>query len=101
MPFLTRYLFCVRKCGNVSDAAGATVIPGVVFASGSDGKLTALSVTDGKKLWEFDTARDFETVNKVKANGGSIRSIGPVIVGGMMYIGSGYGVSGGDKTGNV
>jgi polyvinyl alcohol dehydrogenase (cytochrome) len=81
--------------------AAATVIPGVVFAAGSDGRLTALSTTDGKKLWDFETARDFDAVNKVKAAGGSIRSSGAVIVGGMVYIGSGYGVTGGDKTGNV
>src|SRR2546430_254618 len=29
--------------------AAATVIPGAVFAGGSDGKLTALSTVDGKK----------------------------------------------------
>ena len=43
----------------------------------------------------------FETVNKVAgAHGGAISSVGPVIAGGMMYIGSGYGVGGG-PFGNV
>jgi polyvinyl alcohol dehydrogenase (cytochrome) len=86
---------------RIAHGAAATVIPGVVFAGGSDGKLTALATADGKKLWEFDTARDFETVNKVKGSGGSIRSAGAVVVNGMVFIGSGYGVSGGDRTGNV
>ena len=41
------------------------------------------------------------TVNKVAdAHGGAISSVGPVIVGGMMYIGSGYGVGAG-PFGNV
>ena len=81
--------------------AAATIIPGVVFVGGTDGKLHALSTTDGNPLWEFDTNKNFDTVNKVAdAHGGAISSVGPVIVGGMMYIGSGYGVSGG-AFGNV
>lgn len=81
--------------------AVATVIPGVVFVAGTDGVLHALSATDGSEIWRFETARDFETVNGVAgANGGAINSVGPVIAGGMLYIGSGYGVSGGDF-GNV
>ncbi|HTR37487.1 MAG TPA: PQQ-binding-like beta-propeller repeat protein [Bryobacteraceae bacterium] len=85
---------------RVGNAAAATAMPGVVFIAGTDGKLHALSTTDGKTLWEYDTARPFETVNKVEAKGGSIASIGPSIVGGMLFIGSGYGVIGGN-TGNV
>lgn len=85
------------RAGN---AAAATAMPGVVFIAGTDGKLHALSTADGKTLWEYDTARPFDTVNKVEAKGGSIASIGPSIVGGMLFIGSGYGVIGGN-TGNV
>ncbi|HWF11314.1 MAG TPA: PQQ-binding-like beta-propeller repeat protein [Bryobacteraceae bacterium] len=86
---------------RTSNNAAATMIPGVVFVAGADGKLHALSATDGSSLWEFDTAQKFDTVNKVAdAHGGSISSVGPVIVGGMMYIGSGYGVGGG-PFGNV
>lgn len=44
-----------------SHVAANTVIPGVVFGAGSDGKLFAMSAADGKRIWEFDTARDFET----------------------------------------
>lgn len=66
-----------------------------------DGKLHALSTSDGSILWEFDTNKNFDTVNKVAgAHGGAISSVGPVIAGGMMYIGSGYGVGGG-PFGNV
>ena len=81
--------------------AAATLIPGVVFVGGTDGKLHALSTADGASLWDFDTNRNFDTVNKVAgAHGGAISSVGPVIAGGMMYIGSGYGVGGG-PFGNV
>ena len=34
----------------------------------------------------------FETVNAVPAHGGSIISAGPTIAGGMLFVGSGYGV---------
>ena len=87
--------------GRAGNNAAATIIPGVVFVGGTDGKLHALSTTDGSSLWEFDTAKTFDTVNKVAgAHGGAISSVGPVIAGGMLYIGSGYGVAGG-PFGNV
>ena len=85
---------------RVSNSAAATAMPGVAFVAGSDGSLHALSLADGKVLWEFDTARSFETVNKVPAKGGGINSIGPSIAGGMLFIGSGYGVVG-TASGNV
>lgn len=86
---------------RANNNAAATMIPGVVFVAGTDGKLHALATTDGASLWEFDTNKSFDTVNKVAdAHGGAISSVGPVFAGGMMYIGSGYGVGGG-PFGNV
>ena len=85
----------------VAHSAAATMIPGVVFQGGGDGKLTAISTADGHTIWQFETARDFETVNKVAAHGGSMRAPGAVIAGGMVFVGSGYSVSGGDQGGNV
>jgi len=85
---------------RVSNSAAATAMPGVAFVAGTDGKIHALSTDDGKVLWEFDTARSFETANKVPAKGGGINSIGPSIAGGMLFIGSGYGVVG-TASGNV
>ena len=85
---------------RVSNAAAASAIPGVAFVGGTDGKLHALSTTDGKQLWETETAREFDTVNKVAAKGGSMGAPGPTIVGGMVFINSGYGV-GGTRPGNV
>jgi polyvinyl alcohol dehydrogenase (cytochrome) len=77
---------------KVTHSAAATVIPGVVFVGGSDGRLWALSSSDGQSLWSFDTARAFDTVNSVPAHGGSISAPGPTVAGGMLFVGSGYGV---------
>ena len=70
--------------------AALTVIPGVVFSGGWDGILRALSTEDGHQIWEVNTAHEFKTVNGVKANGGTMASAGPTIVGGILYVGSGY-----------
>jgi polyvinyl alcohol dehydrogenase (cytochrome) len=85
---------------KVTHSAAVTVIPGVLFVSGTDGRLWALSTDDGKPLWTFDTARSFDTVNAVPAHGGSIVSAGPTVAGGMLLVGSGYGVVT-DRPGNV
>jgi polyvinyl alcohol dehydrogenase (cytochrome) len=85
---------------RVNNAAAATAMPGVVFIAGTDGVLHALKTSDGTEIWSYNTSRPFDTVNKVKAKGGSVASIGPTIAGGMLFIGSGYGVISGD-TGNV
>lgn len=71
--------------------AAATVIPGAVFSSGLDGGLRAYATSDGKILWTFDTNRDFDTVNGVKAKGGSMDGPGAVVAGGMLFVNSGYG----------
>lgn len=87
------------KCIPAQSAA-ATAIPGVVFSGATDGMMRAYSATDGKVLWEFATAREFETVNGVKARGGSINGPGATVVGGMVYTNSGYG-NFGQMAGNV
>jgi polyvinyl alcohol dehydrogenase (cytochrome) len=79
----------------VSHAAAVSVIPGVLFAGGSDGTLSAIAATDGRVLWSFGTDRAFDAVNEVATHGGSISAPGAVVVNGMVLIGSGYGVLGG------
>ena len=81
---------------RVSNAAAASAIPGVVFVGGTNGVLHAVATADGKEIWSVNTARDYDTVNKVPAHGGGMGSAGPTIVGGMVFIGSGYGVIGGN-----
>jgi polyvinyl alcohol dehydrogenase (cytochrome) len=85
---------------RVSYTAAVTAIPGVVFVGGNDGTLSALSSTDGRTLWQFNTARQFATVNKVAGKGGALSVPGPTVAGGMLFIPSGYGIVGG-LTGNV
>jgi polyvinyl alcohol dehydrogenase (cytochrome) len=80
--------------GNTCNAAlisAPTVIPGVLFSGSNDGALRAHSTSDGSILWEFDTNQDFTTLNGVRAAGGAIQGPGPTIVGGMLYLNSGYG----------
>jgi polyvinyl alcohol dehydrogenase (cytochrome) len=81
--------------------AAVTAIPGVVFSGGWDGVLHALATTDGHQLWEYNTAQDYKTVNGIAAKGGSLGDPGPVIVGGMLYVGSGYIGTGNGMPGNV
>jgi polyvinyl alcohol dehydrogenase (cytochrome) len=68
-----------------------TLIPGVLFSGSNDGALRAHSTRDGSVIWEFDTNREFETLNGVHAGGGAIQGPGPTIAGGMLYLNSGYG----------
>ena len=84
-----------------SQSAAVTLIPGVAFSGTFDGRLRAYSTRDGKVLWEYDTAREFTTVNGVKANGGSLGNSGPAIVGGMLFVNSGYSHHGGIIPGNA
>ncbi len=84
---------------SAAQPAPVTVIPGVAFLGSWDGHIRAYETTAGKIVWDFDTARDFTTVNGVKAHGGSINSMAPVVAGGVLYITSGY--SGNAMPGNV
>ena len=80
-------------------AAANTLIPGVVFSHASDGTLRAMSTGDGKLLFEYATAKEFQTVNEVPARGAAFGQSGSTIVGGMLFIGSGY--NGQGSGGNV
>lgn len=94
---------CHEKIDNCvpGQSAAVTVIPGAVFSGTTNGVLRAYSTADGKVLWDFDSmSRLFSTVNGVEAHGGSFNGPGPTVVGGMVFVGSGYGY-GGDAPGNV
>jgi len=77
-----------------------TLIPGAVFATSNDGHVRAHATADGRVLWDFDTARDFATVNGVPAHGGSLDGQGVVVAGGLVLVSSGYPRNGG-MPGNV
>jgi polyvinyl alcohol dehydrogenase (cytochrome) len=92
---------CGPKPGCSPAQSGAvTAIPGVVFSGSLDGHVRAYSAEEGKILWDFDTLRDYQTANGVRASGGAVNGPGPVVVGGMVLVNSGYGRSGG-LAGNV
>ena len=90
-----------RKPCKPSQAAAVTAIPGIVFSGTMDGQLRAYSTEDGKIVWDYNTAREYPTVDGIKANGGSMSNSGPAVVGGMLFVESGYSHHGGVIPGNV
>jgi polyvinyl alcohol dehydrogenase (cytochrome) len=90
----------VRYGCSAAQPVGIGVFPGVLFAGSVDGGFRAYSSDNGALLWQYDTNRDFATVNEVAANGGSLIGSGPTIVDGMVFVNSGYGMNGG-RAGNV
>jgi polyvinyl alcohol dehydrogenase (cytochrome) len=94
-----------QPCGSrpgcsPAQSAALSAIPGMVFSGSMDGHMRAFASEDGKIIWDFDTRREFTTVNGVAAKGGAIDGPGPVIVNGMLFMNSGYGRFGG-APGNV
>jgi len=79
-----------RTC-RASQGAAVTVIPGAVFSGSLDGGMRAYSTSDGKIIWTYDSNREFQTVNNVKAIGGGLEGPGAIVSGGMLYFNSGYG----------
>jgi polyvinyl alcohol dehydrogenase (cytochrome) len=62
--------------------------------------MRAYDAATGRILWDVDTGREFETINHVRARGGSIDYAGASVVDGVVLLTSGYGIMGG-ATGNV
>jgi polyvinyl alcohol dehydrogenase (cytochrome) len=82
---------CVNEKGCSAAQPGPTsLMEGAVFAGSDDGHLRAYDTANGHILWDFDTDHDFQTINGIKARGGSIDSTGATIAGGMVYLNSGY-----------
>ena len=87
---------------NQRGVVGAvTLIPGALLSGARDGMIRAVSSRTGQLLWEFDSQREFTTVNGVPARGGSAASGGPIVANGMVFIGSGYPGFQGGQPGNV
>jgi len=87
--------------GHAGFSAATSVIPGVLFVAGKDGQLIALSTFDGHQIWAYDTTQEVKTVNGLTAKGGSIGSAGATIVGGMVFVPSGYTGFQGGQQGNL
>jgi polyvinyl alcohol dehydrogenase (cytochrome) len=88
---------CQRHYGM---SAAPTVIDGTVIAGSLDGWLRVLDEKTGQELWKYDTATAYDTLNGVKAHGGSIDTASIVGVNGLLLVNSGYGMFG-QAPGNV
>jgi len=92
---------CQGKSGCMTaNSAAPVVVPGIVFAGELDGHIRAHSTADGKILWDFDTTKEFETINGIKGKGGAIDGPPPVVSDGMLFINSGYAMFG-EMSGNL
>ena len=81
---------CAGRDGcSPAQTAAVTAIPGVVFSGSISGHLRAFSTKSGALIWEYDTVRDYETVNGAAGRGGALDATGPVIVDGVLYLSSG------------
>lgn len=92
---------CNRKPGCMeSNSQAPSLIENVLFSGSLDGHIRAYRSSDGKLLWEYDTMKEFKTVNGITATGGSLDGAGPVAIDGMLFVNSGYGLHG-EAPGNV
>ena len=82
------------QCSPAQSAA-VSVLPGVVFSGSVDGHLRGYATDSGNVVWDYDADQEYESTNGVKTKGGSFDGPGPTIVGGMLYVNSGYGLWGG------
>jgi len=73
-------------------SAAVTAVPGAVIAGHMDGWIRAYSRNSGKRLWEFNTVRSFDTVNGMEGRGGSMSGPGAAVGDGYLVINSGYGL---------
>jgi len=85
---------------SAAQTAVISVVPGLVFSGSVDGHLRAYSTRDGAIVWDFDTAKSYDTVNGLPGAGGSLDGGGPVVANGMLFVNSGYGKFNG-QAGNV
>lgn len=79
----------MEECHPAKTAA-ISATPDAIFAGSVDGWFRAYATNGGRLLWEFNTSREFPTVNGVPAKGGSISGPGATIADGMVFVNSGY-----------
>ena len=77
-----------------------TVVADTVVQGSLDGMLRIFAADSGRLLFEYDTLRDFATVNGVAAHGGAIDNASVLAAGATLYVNSGYGLFG-QPEGNV
>jgi polyvinyl alcohol dehydrogenase (cytochrome) len=83
-----RFPLCAGRYGL---SATPLAIDQSVVAGSLDGKLYVFENKTGEIVWEYDTLRDFDTLNGVDGKGGSIDSHSIFAGNGMVFVSSGYG----------
>ncbi|MEH6581217.1 MAG: PQQ-binding-like beta-propeller repeat protein [Halioglobus sp.] len=84
---------CVgRKFCSPGLSSPASSLTGGVVGGAMDGHLRAYRASDGKVVWDIDTAVNYDTVNGVTTSGGSFGGgTGPVFKDRRLIVNSGYG----------
>ncbi|MEX1198334.1 MAG: PQQ-binding-like beta-propeller repeat protein [Pseudohongiellaceae bacterium] len=65
--------------------------PDFVMSGSLSGHLFAHDPETGEVIWEYDSNRQYETINGVAAQGGAFDATGPVFSGDYMIVNAGYG----------
>ncbi|HEX7038153.1 MAG TPA: PQQ-binding-like beta-propeller repeat protein [Pseudomonadales bacterium] len=84
----SRYDQCGERYGI---SAAPLVVDRSVIAGAVDGRLYVFDAASGRIVFQYDTLRDFQTVNGIAGRGGSIESHSVFAGAGMVFVGSGYG----------
>lgn len=79
----------VRACMDAYSAPASSTDE-LIFAGSLSGVLFAHDAASGELLWEYNTAREVQTINGVEARGGALDATGPVFSGDYMIVNSGY-----------
>lgn len=91
----------VPRCKSNYGLSGAPTIIGDHVVTGSlDGRIFVLKKDTGELVWEYQTAKAYETVNGVEGNGGAVDNASIVAANGLLFVNSGYGLFG-QGAGNV
>ncbi|HJO10806.1 MAG TPA: PQQ-binding-like beta-propeller repeat protein [Gammaproteobacteria bacterium] len=82
----------IRRCESLYGFSATPLsVDGAVITGGLDGRLFVFNSDSGELIFQYDTAKDYETVNGVEGYGGSIDSHSIAAGSGMVFVGSGYG----------
>ncbi len=91
----------VPRCKILYGLSGApTVIGDYLVTGGLDGRLFVFDKATGEVVWEYQTARKYDTVNGIEGNGGAVDNASIVATNGLLLVNSGYGLFG-QGAGNV
>jgi polyvinyl alcohol dehydrogenase (cytochrome) len=83
----------VNGCDNRIGLSGApTVVDGAVISGSNDAILRIFDSQTGELLFQFDAAKNFDSINGIQARGGSIDNATIVANNGLLLVSSGYGL---------